>query len=57
MSIQLEDDEFVSKKINAELPSRVEYSLKEIAQSVLPVITVCGKWGDVPGAFTPGDCC
>ena len=43
---QLEDHELVCKKIYAELPPRVEYSLTEFGQSVLPVITALGKWGD-----------
>jgi DNA-binding HxlR family transcriptional regulator len=43
---QLEDHELISKKIYAELPPRVEYSLTEFGQSVLPVITALGKWGD-----------
>lgn len=43
---QLEDHELISKKIYAELPPRVEYSLTESGHSVLPVITALGKWGD-----------
>ena len=43
---QLEDHELISKKIYAELPPRVEYSLTEFGQSVLPVIRALGKWGD-----------
>jgi DNA-binding HxlR family transcriptional regulator len=43
---QLEEHELISKKIYAELPPRVEYSLTEFGQSVLPVISALGKWGD-----------
>jgi len=43
---QLEEHELISKRIYAELPPRVEYSLTEFGQSVLPVITALGKWGD-----------
>jgi len=43
---QLEEHELIDKKIYAELPPRVEYSLSELGQSVLPVIMALGKWGD-----------
>lgn len=43
---QLEDHELICKKIYAELPPRVEYSLTELGQSVLPIITALGQWGD-----------
>jgi len=43
---QLEEHELISKRIYAELPPRVEYSLTQFGQSVLPVIMGLGKWGD-----------
>ena len=43
---QLEDHGLIAKKIYAELPPKVEYSLTELGQSVLPVIAALGKWGD-----------
>jgi DNA-binding HxlR family transcriptional regulator len=43
---QLEEHGLISKKIYAELPPRVEYELSELGQSVLPIITALGKWGD-----------
>jgi len=43
---QLEEHELINKKIYAELPPKVEYSLSELGQSVLPVIMALGKWGD-----------
>ena len=43
---QLEEHELIDKKIYAELPPKVEYSLSELGQSVLPVIMALGKWGD-----------
>ena len=43
---QLEDHELISKKIYAELPPKVEYSLTELGKSVLPVIMTLGNWGD-----------
>jgi HxlR-like helix-turn-helix protein len=43
---QLEEHELLSKRIYAELPPRVEYSLTDLGQSVLPVIAALGRWGD-----------
>jgi DNA-binding HxlR family transcriptional regulator len=43
---QLEEHELISKKIYAELPPKVEYSLTELGESVMPVIMTLGKWGD-----------
>ena len=43
---QLEEHELISKKIYAELPPKVEYSLTELGESVLPVIMTLGEWGD-----------
>ena len=43
---QLEVHGLVSKKIYAQLPPKVEYSLTELGQTVLPVITALGQWGD-----------
>jgi DNA-binding HxlR family transcriptional regulator len=43
---QLEEHELIDKKIYAELPPKVEYSLSELGQSVVPVIMALGKWGD-----------
>ena len=43
---QLEEHELISKKIYAELPPKVEYSLTDLGESVLPVIMTLGEWGD-----------
>jgi DNA-binding HxlR family transcriptional regulator len=43
---QLEEHELISKKVYAELPSKVEYTLTEFGHTVLPVATALGKWGD-----------
>lgn len=43
---QLEEHEIISKKIYAELPPKVEYSLTGFGHTVLPVIEALGKWGD-----------
>ena len=43
---QLEEHELISKRVYAELPPRVEYSLTDFGRSVLPVITALGQWGE-----------
>jgi DNA-binding HxlR family transcriptional regulator len=43
---QLEAHGLVSKKIYAELPPHVEYSLTDLGCSVLPIVTALGAWGD-----------
>lgn len=43
---QLEEHGLIAKKIYAELPPKVEYRLTALGQSVLPIITALGKWGD-----------
>ena len=42
----LEEHGLISKRIYAELPPKVEYSLTEFGQTSLPVITALGEWGD-----------
>lgn len=43
---ELETHGLVSKRIYAELPPKVEYSLTDLGQSLLPIITALGQWGD-----------
>lgn len=43
---ELEEHELVLKKVYAVVPPKVEYSLTEFGQSLLPVITALGNWGD-----------
>jgi DNA-binding HxlR family transcriptional regulator len=43
---QLEDHGLISKKIYAQLPPKVEYTLTRIGRSVLPIVMALGKWGD-----------
>jgi DNA-binding HxlR family transcriptional regulator len=43
---QLEQHGLISKKIFAELPPRVEYTLTKLGNSVLPIVNALGKWGD-----------
>jgi DNA-binding HxlR family transcriptional regulator len=43
---ELEAHGFISRKIYAELPPKVEYSSTELGRSLLPIVTALGKWGD-----------
>lgn len=43
---ELEEHELVSKKIYPVVPPKVEYSLTEFGQTLIPVIGVLGNWGD-----------
>lgn len=43
---QLEQHGLITKKVYAELPPRAEYALTELGESVLPIVTALGKWGD-----------
>ena len=41
----LEEDGIVVRKIYAEVPPRVEYSLSELGETLRPIIDVMEKWG------------
>ena len=43
---ELEDHELVSKLIYPIVPPKVEYSLTEFGQTLIPIIAVLGQWGD-----------
>ncbi|HVI44371.1 MAG TPA: helix-turn-helix domain-containing protein [Chitinophaga sp.] len=43
---ELEDYGILSKKVYAEVPLRVEYSLTKAGQELLPVLDLLDKWGD-----------
>ncbi|RUT67907.1 transcriptional regulator [Flavobacterium cupreum] len=43
---ELEDDELVSRKVYHEVPPKVEYSLTDIGQELIPFITHLKLWGD-----------
>ncbi|WP_145855815.1 winged helix-turn-helix transcriptional regulator [Pedobacter suwonensis] len=43
---ELEDHELVTKKIYAQVPPKVEYSLTDFGKTLVPVISALGFWGD-----------
>lgn len=43
---ELEDHELVVRKIYPVVPPKVEYSLTEFGESLIPVISSLGNWGD-----------
>lgn len=43
---ELEDHELVAKKIYAQVPPKVEYSLTDFGKTLVPVISALGFWGD-----------
>ena len=43
---ELEDHELISKIVYAVVPPKVEYSLTEFGESLIPVIGAIGQWGD-----------
>jgi len=44
---ELENDKLVIRKIYAEMPPRVEYSLTETGQTLLPVLEDLYNWGNM----------
>lgn len=42
---ELEEDGLISRKIYAEIPPRVEYTLTEFGLTLSPVMLALGKWG------------
>ena len=46
---ELEQDGFVARRIYAEIPPRVEYSLTERGRTLEPVLLALKRWGDAYG--------
>lgn len=42
----LEDDKLIIRKVYAEVPPRVEYTLSEVGESLRPVIEILRQWGE-----------
>ena len=43
---ELEADGLISRKVYAEVPPRVDYSLTDVGRTVLPIIEQMEVWGD-----------
>lgn len=43
---ELEKHELITKKIYPVVPPKVEYSLTEFGETLIPVLSVLGQWGD-----------
>lgn len=43
---ELEDDGLISRKIYAEIPPRVEYTLTEFGLTLSPIMQSMAKWGE-----------
>lgn len=43
---ELEGHELITKKIYPVVPPKVEYRLTEFGKSIIPVVSLLGKWGD-----------
>ncbi len=43
---ELEDDGIITRKIYAEIPPRVEYTLTEFGLTLSPILQSMAKWGD-----------
>ena len=43
---ELEEHDLITKKIYPVAPPKVEYSLTEFGETLIPVISVLGNWGD-----------
>lgn len=49
---ELEDDGVIIRKVYAEVPPKVEYSLSEVGQTLLPVIQSLTQWGKMYMTYT-----
>lgn len=43
---ELEADDLISRKVYAEIPPKVEYSVTEKGQSLLPLLELMCEWGE-----------
>lgn len=43
---ELEADNLVNRKVYPQVPPKVEYSLTDLGESLIPVLSLMCKWGD-----------
>ncbi len=44
---ELEADEIINRKVFAEVPPKVIYSLTNLGKTVIPVLTAMANWGEI----------
>lgn len=62
---ELEQDGLVERKVYAEVPPKVEYSMTDLGRSLMPILTAMRDWGAEylrsqniePNCFMMTDCC
>lgn len=62
---ELEKQNLIQRKVYAEVPPKVEYSMTELGRSLMPILTAIRDWGaeylrsqDIePNCFMMSDCC
>lgn len=62
---ELESQNLIARKVYAEVPPRVEYSMTELGRSLMPILTAMRDWGAEylrsqnvePNCFMMTDCC
>lgn len=62
---ELENQNLISRKVYAEVPPKVEYSMTELGRSLMPILTAMRDWGAEylrsrnvePNCFMMTDCC
>lgn len=62
---ELESQNLISRKVYAEVPPKVEYSMTDLGRSLMPILTAMRDWGaeylrskDIePNCFMMSDCC
>ena len=43
----MEENELISRKVYAEVPPKVEYSLTELGESLKPILDSMWNWGEL----------
>lgn len=43
---ELESDNLVTRKVYAQVPPKVEYSLTDLGKTLMPILSMMCKWGD-----------